>query len=115
MLFFGLAPVLMFNMNGYIRETVLKTIHPLPDTPFFFFLFRSTCVALNDWVEPVRRAAEECANRELPRLSTRTIVQTAPFLLERMAYWGRWGSPPAIVLDTLARPDCVHELVVENH
>jgi len=30
-----------------------------------------------------------------------------------MPYWGRWGSPPAIVLDTLARPDCVQELVAQ--
>jgi hypothetical protein len=104
------APVLMFNMNGHIREAALKTINQLPDTPFFL---AALVWRLNDWVEPVRRAAQDYANRELPRLSTRTIVGAAPFLLERMPYWGRWGSPPAIVLDTLARPDCVHELVVQ--
>jgi hypothetical protein len=104
------APVLMFNRNGHLREGALKTINQLPDTPFFL---AALVWRLNDWVEPVRRAAQDYANRELPRLSTRTIVGAAPFLLERMPYWGRWGSPPAIVLDTLARPDCVHELVVQ--
>jgi hypothetical protein len=104
------APVLMFNRNGYIREAALKAISQLPDTPFFL---AALVWRLNDWVEPVRRAARGCADRELPRLSTRTIVGAAPFLLERMPYWGRWGSPLAIVLDTLARPDCVHELVAQ--
>jgi len=104
------APVLMFNRSGYVREAALKAVNQLPDTPFFL---AALVRRLNDWVEPVRRAAEESAKRELPRLSTRTVVGTAPFLLERMAHWGRWSSPPAIVLDTLARPDCVHELVVQ--
>ena len=75
------APVLMFNRNGYIREAALKAINQLPDTPFFL---AALVWRLNDWVEPVRRAAQYCANRELPRLSTRTIVGAAPFLLERM-------------------------------
>jgi hypothetical protein len=104
------APAFMFNRSGYVREAALKAVNQLPDTPFFL---AALVWRLNDWVEPVRRAAQDCANRELPRLSTRTIVGAAPFLLERMPYWGRWGSPPAIVLDTLARPDCVHELVVQ--
>jgi len=102
------APVLMFNRSGYAREAALKTIKQLPDTSFFL---AALVWRLNDWVEPVRRAATECANRELPRLSVGTIVGAAPFLLERMPYWRRWSSPPAIVLDTLARPDCLDELV----
>jgi hypothetical protein len=95
------APAFMFNRSGYVREAALKAVSQLPDTPFFL---AALVWRLNDWVEPVRRAAEDCANRELPRLSIRTIVATAPFLLERMPHWGRWGSPPAIMLDTLAGP-----------
>jgi hypothetical protein len=102
------APVLMFNRSGHAREAALKAIKQLPDTSFFL---AALVWRLNDWVEPVRRAAAECANRELPRLSIGTIVGAAPFLLERMPYWRRWSSPPAIVLDTLARPDCLDELV----
>jgi hypothetical protein len=104
------APVFVFNWNGYVREAALKAVDQLPDTPFFL---AALVWRLNDWVGPVRRAAEDCANRVLPRLSTRTIVGAAPFLLERMSHWGRWSSPPAVVLDTLARPDCVHELVLQ--
>jgi len=104
------APAFMFNRSGYVREAALKAVNQLPDTPFFL---AALVWRLNDWVEPVRRAAEDCASRELPRLSIRTIVATAPFLLERMPHWGRWCSPPAIVLDILARPDCVHELLVQ--
>jgi hypothetical protein len=105
-----LAPVLMFSRNGYVREAALKAVSQLPDTTFFL---AALVWRLNDWVEPVRRAAEGCAKRELPRFSTRTVVGTAPFLLERMPNWGRWISPPPIVLDTLARPECVQELVVQ--
>jgi hypothetical protein len=94
----------MFNRSGYAREAALKSIKQLPDSSFFL---AALVWRLNDWVEPVRRAATECANRELPRLSVGTIVGAAPFLLERMPYWRRWSSPPAIVLDTLARPDCL--------
>jgi hypothetical protein len=103
------APAFMFNRSGYVREAALKAINQLPDTPFFL---AALVWRLNDWVGPVRRAAQDCANRELPRLSIRTIVATAPFLLERMPHWGRWGSPPAIILDALARPECVHGLEV---
>jgi hypothetical protein len=102
------GPVLIFNRSGYVREPALKAIKQLPDTPFFL---AALVWRLNDWVEPVRRAAAECANRELPRLSVGTIVGAAPFLLERMPHWRRWGSTPAIVLDALARPDCLDELV----
>jgi hypothetical protein len=100
------APVLMFSTNGYVREAALKAVNQLPDTPFFL---AALVWRLNDWVEPVRRAAEGCAKRELPRFSTRAVVGAAPFLLQRIPHWGRWNSPPAIVLDTLARP--VQELV----
>jgi hypothetical protein len=100
----------MFSSNGYVREAALKAINQLPDTPFFL---AALVWRLNDLVEPVRRAAEGCAKRELPRFSTRTVVGTAPFFLERMPHWGRWISPPAIVLNTLSRPECVQELVVQ--
>lgn len=104
------APVLMFSRNGYVREAALKAVNQLPDTPFFL---AALVWRLNDWVEPVRRAAEGCAKRELPRFSTRTVVGAAPFLLERMHLWSRWGLPPAIILDVLARPECVHGLIVQ--
>jgi hypothetical protein len=104
------APIAMFSRNGYVREAALKVVNQLPDTPFFL---AALVWRLNDWVEPVRRAAEDCAKRELPRFSTRTVVGTAPFLLERMPLWSRWISIPAIVLDTLARSDCIQELVVQ--
>jgi hypothetical protein len=104
------APVLMFSRNGYVREAALQAVNQLPDAPFFL---AALVWRLNDWVEPVRRAAEGCARRELPRFSTCTVVGAAPFLLERMPHWDRWVSPPAIVLDTLARADCVQELLAQ--
>jgi hypothetical protein len=103
------APVLIFSTDGFVREAALRALDPLPDAPFFL---AALVQRLNDWAAPVRRAAEECAHRELPRLSADTIAGAAPFLLDRMLDWGRWRSPPAVVLDMFARRDVADELVV---
>jgi hypothetical protein len=103
------APLLMFNRSGFVREAALRAIDQLPDTPFFV---AALVWRLNDWVQQVRRAAEDCALRVLPGLSSQTIAEAAPFLLERMPYWGRWEGTPQIVLDALARHDCVAELAL---
>jgi hypothetical protein len=102
------APALMFSHSGIVREAALKALDPLPDTPFFL---AALAWRLNDWAEPVRRAAEDCISREAPRLSTGTVAGAAPFLLERMLHWGRWRSPPPVLLDALARPDAMDGLV----
>jgi hypothetical protein len=103
------APLLMFNRSGFVREAALRAIDQLPDTPFYV---AALVWRLNDWVPQVRRAAEDCALRVLPGLSSRAVAGAAPFLLERMPYWGRWAGTPQIVLDTLARHDCVAELAL---
>lgn len=104
------APVLMLNKSGYVRQAALSALLQLPDTSFFV---AALVWRLNDWVQPVRRAAEDCADRVLPQISAQAIVGAAPFLLERVSTWGRWGEPPEIVLRTIGRPDCTTELVIK--
>lgn len=101
------APILMFNKNGFVREAALTAINRLPDSAFFV---AALAWRLNDWAEPVRLAAEACAGRVFPQLSAQTIADAAPFLLERMPSWGRWATPPEILVRVLQRPDCTSEL-----
>jgi len=105
------APALMLNRNGFVREAALAAMATLPDSPFFV---AALVCRLNDWVPEVRCEAERCARRVLPGFSPKSIAAAAPFLLARMLSWTRWGpSPPAIVLETLSRPDCAEALA--NH
>src|SRR6185295_2181625 len=104
------APVLMMSKSGYVRQAALSALTQLPDTPFFV---AALVWRLNDWVQPVRHAARAGAERLLPQMSARAIVGAAPFLLERLPTWGRWQSPPDIVLRTLGRPECTAELVLQ--
>jgi len=46
-------------------------------------------------------------------MSVQAIVGAAPFLLERLSTWRRWGEPPGLVLRTIGRPDCTAELVAQ--
>jgi hypothetical protein len=104
------APVLMLNKSGYVRQAALRALTHLPDTPFFV---AALVWRLNDWVQPVRRVAEDCAERLLPQMSVQAVVGAAPFLLERISTWGRWQAPPNILLRSIGRTDCTAELVVQ--
>ena len=104
------APVLMMSKSGYVRQAALSVLTRLPDTPFFV---AALVWRLNDWVQPVRRVAGDCAERLLPQVSSQAIVGAAPFLLERIPTWGRWQSLPDIVLRAFDRPECTAELVLQ--
>jgi hypothetical protein len=101
------APLLMFNRNGYIREEAFKNLQQLPSSPFFV---AALVYRMNDWVAPVRLAAEECAKRILPTVPANIVVRALPFLLGRIDSWTRWNEIPNIVLSTLTRVDCEKEL-----
>jgi hypothetical protein len=66
---------------------------------------------MNDWVEPVRMAAGDCANRCLPKVSAKSLVGALSFALGRGLHWKRWTKMPDIVLSSFSRPDCLDELV----
>jgi hypothetical protein len=101
------APLLMFNRSGYVREDALINLQEIPTSPFFVAALTHR---MNDWVAPVRLAAEECAKRILPAIPAKIVVGAIPFLLGRIDSWLRWSEIPEIVLSTLTRVDCEKEL-----
>jgi hypothetical protein len=82
------AWLFLFHSNGHVRQVALETIQEPPDSPFFL---ATLALRLNDWVQPVRRAAMNCAERVLTRIAPSVVVQAAPYLLNLRFLWGRWS------------------------
>jgi len=74
------AWLFLFHYSGYIREAALDAIQTPPVSPFFF---AALAWRLNDWVEPIRRAAKRCAERVLPLVSADVAANAALYLLDR--------------------------------
>jgi hypothetical protein len=81
------AWLFLFHPSGYVREAALDYINDPPTSPFFF---SALAWRLNDWVRPVRQAAERCAERVLRRTAADVAANAAIFLLDRHVVWGRW-------------------------
>jgi hypothetical protein len=99
------AWLFLFHPSGYIREAALDAINDPPTSPFFF---SALAWRLNDWVQPVRQAAEHCAKRVLHRTSAKVAANAALYLLDRRLVWGRWSDEPE-ALDSVFG----HEHVIE--
>lgn len=98
----GLAWLLMFHRDGYIREAALRAIREPPASPFFV---AAIAWRLNDWVEQVRDAASLCAGRVFPAVEADTGARAAFYLLDRRLTWGRWDKEQALLDLLLGRPD----------
>ncbi len=81
------AWLFLFHPNGYVREAALDCINNPPTSPFFF---SALAWRLNDWVGPVRQAAERCAERVLHQTVADVAANAALYLLDRRLAWGRW-------------------------
>jgi hypothetical protein len=105
----GLEYFCLFHGNGYLREKALSAINGPLESEFYF-----NCIAyrLNDWVKPVRKAAQACAARVFPQTSATVIAKAAFVLLERMSHWQRGYEEISILEEALAQPDVVAELIV---
>lgn len=62
-----------FQSNGFFREKCIKELEADKDSIKYLLL------RLNDWVEPVRKAAEN-ACKNLPNLTADELIQCLPFL-----------------------------------
>jgi hypothetical protein len=91
------AWLFLFHPNGYVREDALNSIDSPPTSPFFF---AALAWRLNDWVAPVRQAAERCAKRVLHRTAPDVAANAALYLLDRRLVWSRWSDEPK-ALDTI--------------
>lgn len=101
----------LFHRDGRMREAALRKITgPLPSA----FFFSVVTWRLNDWAEPVRQAAVECAARTFPSTSARVVAQAACVLLTRQATWGRWGGERNILNAAFERRDvasCLADII----
>jgi hypothetical protein len=91
------AWLFLFHPNGHAREAALETIQTPPTSPFFL---SALAWRLNDWAEPVRRAAERCIRRILHLIDPTIAADSALYLLDRRLAWGRWRAE-ADTLDAL--------------
>lgn len=102
------AWLFLFHFDGFVREAALDAIHDPPPSPFFF---AALAWRLNDWAEPVRRAARRCAERVLPPASVDVAANAALYLLDRRLVWGRWRDEPAILDAVIERQEVIEALV----
>jgi len=106
----GLAWLLMFHRDGYIREAALRAIREPPASPFFV---AAIAWRLNDWVEQVRDAASLCAGRVFPAVDADTGAGAAFYLLDRRLTWGRWDKEQALLDLLLGRPDILARVALQ--
>ncbi|NNU66775.1 MULTISPECIES: hypothetical protein [unclassified Rhizobium] len=97
----------LFHCNGRMREVALKRITGGLQSSF---LFAAIAIRLNDWAEPVRAAAFDCAKRCFPLTSAEVIANAVTSLLLHQESWGRWGVEREAMETTLARPDVAEQL-----
>jgi hypothetical protein len=103
------AWLFLFHLNGYMREAALDAVNSPPTSPFFF---SALAWRLNDWVPPVRQAAERCAGRVLHRTDADVAANAALYLLDRRLVWGRWSDGPKVLDSVFAREDVIAALAL---
>ena len=103
----SLKYLFIFHNDGYLREAALNKIMGKLDAPFFVV---AIAWRLNDWVEPVRRAAAKCGARTFPETSDDVIARAALGLHLQRFCWGRWGGEREILEQALGRPGVAERL-----
>lgn len=104
------AWLFLFHPSGHLREAALDCINDPPRSPFFF---SSLAWRLNDWVQPVRQAAERCAERVLQRTVPDVAASAALYLLDRHLVWGRWSNESGALDRIFEREDVTAGLAAQ--
>ncbi|MBT9290468.1 hypothetical protein [Prosthecodimorpha staleyi] len=100
--------ILLFHLNGHIRQAVLERLDGPMVSPF---RVAALAVRLNDWAAPVRAAAAAALRRCGAATGAPVIAAAALALIERSRVWGRWTATERAELEALvARPDVAAEL-----
>jgi hypothetical protein len=102
------AWVFLFHTNGHVREAALDRICASPASPFFL---AALALRLNDWAEPVRRAAARCIERIATEIPAAIVAEAALYLLNRRFVWSRWHNEAKALDLIFARDDALAELV----
>lgn len=103
----GLNYLFLFHFNGRVRQIALQSIDGEIESPFWF---GAVCLRLNDWAEPVRKAAFLCAQRCFPVTAADVIAKGAVSLVLAQSTWGRWGAERTVLDAALSRPDVVEHI-----
>jgi hypothetical protein len=103
----GMEYLLLFHFDGRLREKALKKIDGGLESPFWF---GAICLRLNDWAEPVRKAAFLCAERCFPYTAAEVIADGAVSLVLAQSAWGRWHVERKVVDVALSRSDVVDQI-----
>lgn len=109
-----IAWLFLFHQDGRVREQALDTIQAAPTAPFFF---AAIAWRLNDWAEPVRRAAVRCASRVFPITDPDVAARAGLYLLDRRLAWERWREEQELLDLVFARHavmDCLATLLRES-
>lgn len=107
----GLEHLFLFHADGRLREAALDRIDGGARSAFFF---AAIALRLNDWAEPVRKAALRCAGRVFDRSSDAIVAEAASYLIARRLEWQRWTPIESAVLDRALDREGVVEQFVER-
>ncbi|NPV25685.1 hypothetical protein [Bradyrhizobium aeschynomenes] len=102
------AWIFLFHPNGHVREAALDSLQTPPSSAFFL---AAVAWRLNDWAEPVRRAATRYVQRVQRQIAPDVVASSAPYLLDRRHSWGRWGSEADLLDEVFGRPDVLPIIV----
>lgn len=102
-----LAWLFVFHLSGYLREAAMHKISGPIDSPF---LFAEILTRLNDWVYPVRVAAEQCAERTFPATNAAIVAKSSFALFLPSRNWSRWQEGRQILDATQSRQDVCAEM-----
>ncbi|WGS21149.1 MULTISPECIES: hypothetical protein [unclassified Bradyrhizobium] len=102
------AWLFLFHPDGRVRELALDHLETPPGSQFFF---AALAWRLNDWVGPVRLAAQRCVQRVASQIPATVAADTAKYLLGRRLIWGRWHDTAASLDLVYGRDDVLSEFV----
>lgn len=103
----GTELLFLFHRDGFLREAALRKIEGGLPNPF---AFGAVACRLNDWAEPVRQAAVECAARTFPLTDATVVAKAALTLLARQSSWARWTTERVVLAKVFERPAVANEL-----
>ncbi|MFT5684336.1 MAG: hypothetical protein ACI8RZ_005277 [Myxococcota bacterium] len=104
----ALGWLIVFHGDGYLRQAALEHLPAAPMSPFEFC---SIVYRLNDWVDNVRRSAEQYAAAQFPVTPAAVVAQSAFFLLSQANVLGRWTPCGRSLLEqAIYRPDVLLHL-----
>jgi hypothetical protein len=98
----GLALIFAYHGDGYLRAAAL---HRMSGPCASAFEAATILYRLNDWVGPVRSAAEQCARRRLGETSAANLAEAWVSLADRLRLWVRGPEQQSVSAALLDRAD----------